>query len=101
MADTPMILIQLDVLSRDLARDCPNWIDVTGRTYDVDAPPEHGPQGRVHNTRWQADLTRYLLSGDAAILFRAETGADATTVATLRSHPSLVSHGGVTVYRTR
>jgi alpha-1,2-mannosyltransferase len=101
MADTPMILIQLDVLSRDLARDCPNWIDVTGRTYDVDAPPEHGPQGRVHNKRWQADLTRYLLSGDAAILFRAETGADATTVATLRSHPPLVSHGGVTVYRTR
>jgi hypothetical protein len=101
MADSPMILIQLDALSRGLAHDCPNWVDVTGRTYDVDAPPEHGPQGRVHNARWQADLTSYLLSGDAAILFRAETGADATTVATIRSHPVLVRHGGVTVYRTR
>jgi len=101
MADSPMILIELDVLSRDLGRGCPNWIDVTGRTYDVDAPPKHGPQGRLHNARWQADLTSYLLSGDAAILFRPETGADATTVATIRSNPVLVRHRGVTVYRTR
>jgi hypothetical protein len=101
MADSPMILIELDALSRGLAHDCPNWVDVTGRTYDVDAPPEHGPQGRLQNARWQADLTAYLLSGDAAILFRPETGADARTVATIRSHPVLVSHEGVTVYRTR
>lgn len=101
VSDTPMALIQLNALSRGLANDCPNWIDVTGRTYDVDAPPDDGPQGRLHNAKWQEDLRRYLLSGDAVILFRRETGADAETLRTIRELPVLARSEGLTVYRTR
>lgn len=101
MSDSPMALIELNALSRGLAKGCPNWIDVTGRTYDVDAPPDGGPQGRKDNARWQASLTRYLLSGDAALLFRPETGASAETVRAVSSHPVLVRAGRLSVYRTR
>ena len=64
MSDSPMSLIRLNALSRGLANGCPNWVDVTGRTYGPDRP-RHG-ESRAHNVRWQHDLTTYLRSGDAA-----------------------------------
>ena len=74
MSDSPMALIGLDALSRNLANGCPNWIDVTGRTYasDMNVRGEDGRRvSRVANPRWQQALRAYLLSGDAVIILRA------------------------------
>jgi alpha-1,2-mannosyltransferase len=99
MSDSPMALIELDVLSRDLAEHCPNWVDVTGRTYDRDAPPPGHFIGRAHNAKWQSDLRDYLLDGDATIIIRRSTGLDAATRRLIRHLPLLESAHGVRVYR--
>ena len=75
MSDSPMALIGLNALSRNLANGCPNWIDVTGRTYasDMNVRGENGRRlSRSANPRWQQALRDYLLSGDAVIIVRAE-----------------------------
>ena len=100
MSDSPMALIELNALSRGLGRGCPNWVDVTGRTYDVDKPAG-APVRRSQNLRWQRDLRRYLLSGGAVILIRSGTGASAQTKQVLSSDDVLATANGYTVYRTR
>lgn len=97
MADSPMALIELDVLSRDLSNHCPNWIDVTGRTYDVDDEPLSRPANRL----WQRDLRRYLLSGDAVIVIRDGTGLAPATMDAVTDHPVLDRSHGYTVYLVR
>ena len=96
MADSPMALIELNALSRGLAHGCPNWIDVTGRTYGVD----RAPVSRARNERWQHDLRRYLLRGDAVILIRAGTGASPATEREITGLTRLRRVGRYTVYRT-
>lgn len=98
-ADSPMALIALDTLSRGLADGCPNWVDVSGRTYDVDAVRTR-PTPRSHNVRWQGDIVRYLRSGQAAIVIRSGTGLDAASRAAIRSWPVLARSGRFTIYRT-
>lgn len=99
MADSPMALIALNALSRDLAHGCPNWVDVSGRTYDVDALHGGHFRTRAHNARWQHDLRRYLLSGDAMILIRSATGVSTATERILTAYPVLERSHGYTVYR--
>jgi hypothetical protein len=94
MSDSPMALIALDDLSRDLADRCQNWVDVTGRTYGIDAPPADHLVSRVHNEKWQRDLRRYLLSGNAVILVRGDTGVGPGIKDTIRRLPVLVDSGG-------
>jgi alpha-1,2-mannosyltransferase len=93
MADSPGALIELNVLSTDLARGCPNWVDVSGRTYDVDAPPPSRRVSRAANRKWQDDLRHYLLSGDAVITIRAATGYGTGTRRTLDRLPVLERAG--------
>lgn len=100
MADSPMALIAMDALSRDLANGCRNWVDVSGRTYDVDAPVGRF-RSRPHNRRWQVDVERYLLSGDAVILIRPTTGLSGPTRRAVTSLRPLVTSHGITVYRVR
>lgn len=101
VADAPMALIELNSLSRDLARGCPNWVDVTGRTYDADAGHGTTYTPRPRNRKWQADLRPYLLSGNAVILIRPATGLSAATRRAVTSHPVLARSHGYTVYRIR
>lgn len=99
MSDSPMSLIRFNALSRDLANGCPNWVDVTGRTYFGPDLPKHG-ESRAHNVRWQRDLVAYLRSGDAVVLVRqAGTGINRTTLHALARDGVLVRANGVTVYR--
>ena len=75
MSDSPMALIGLNALDRNLANGCPNWIDVTGRTYasDMAVRDQDGRRvPRMDNARWQRALREYLLSGDAVIIMRAK-----------------------------
>jgi hypothetical protein len=72
VADVPTALIELDVLSSDLRRSCPIWVDVTGLTYLRDSKhlPGGGPADRLQNAAWQHDLIAYLTSGSAAVMLR-------------------------------
>jgi hypothetical protein len=97
MTDSPMALIEVNALSRDLGNGCRNWVDVTGRTYGADSSPL--PRGR--NPRWQADILRYLLSGQALLVIRPGTGLSAATWRAIRRHPVLAQAGGYTIYLTR
>jgi alpha-1,2-mannosyltransferase len=81
-SDAPTVLIQLDVLSRDLARGCPVPVDFTGQTYDRFARqgPDGSPLPRETNPAWQAYARQYLTSGSATVLVRgSNNGFDATT----------------------
>lgn len=101
MADSNMALINLDVLTRDLNNGCPNWVDVSGRTYGIDAVRR--PDGRFYsrplNPVWQRDLTRYLLSGDAVVVVRAASGISATTLKRLRQGGRIACAHKHCVYR--
>lgn len=103
MADTPVVLIELNVLTRDLRRGCRNWIDVTGPTYGRDAAELHGPWViRADNPQWQRDLRQYLYSGDAFIVFRAaDTGIGPQLRRKLATTPILAQAGDVIVYCAR
>jgi hypothetical protein len=87
----------LNVLSQDLAHGCPQWVDVSGRTYGVDRSPQHLPRSR--NRRWQHDVVHYLLSGNAFVLkdVRRE-GLNRHTLAILR-HDRAVASGDTLVIR--
>jgi hypothetical protein len=104
MSDSPMALVELNVLSRDLANGCPNWVDVTGRTYSVDKPFRDGSGhwvARTYDPRWQRDLRRYLLSGDTLTLFRPYyTGVGAELRFILAGQVVLARSGNFTVFRT-
>ena len=98
-SDSPAALIELDALSRGLRDGCLNWVDVTGRTYGVDAPTDGAR--RTHNQIWQRDLLDYLESGDAVILLRPHhTGLSAATKDEIRRRGVLAQADGFTVYRT-
>jgi hypothetical protein len=99
-SDSPTALIELNALSRGLGEDCQNWIDVSGRTYGVDAPADGAR--RTHNSLWQRDLLDYLESGDAVILLRPhETGVTRATTRALRRPGVLARADGFVIYRAR
>ena len=97
ISDSPAALIQLNALSRGLANGCPNCIDVTGRSYDLDATDE----SRARNPQWQRELRRYLFSGDAVIVVRPATGYSPATRRALARHPVLGAAGGYVIRAVR
>lgn len=103
MSDSPMGLILLDSLSRNLANGCRNWVDVTGRTYAPDMVVRRPGGRRVPrdaNRVWQRALRDYLLSGDAVIIRRAgDTGMVPGTWEAIRSGGVLAAADGHVVYR--
>lgn len=97
--DAPIVLIQTDTLSSTLADGCPNWIDVTGRIYDVDRPKPGGNPSRRGNKKWQRSLNTYLFSGDLVIVMRPKLGIGVRLQRRLDQLPLLLDEGGVKVYR--
>lgn len=93
-SDDPQILAALDVLSTDLQRGCVVWPDVTGYTYDRDSLRLAGVDvPRNQNHRWQADVARFLLSGQATIIHRTATGLDVANRRRIDAGPTL-AHAG-------
>jgi hypothetical protein len=105
MSDSPMALIGLKALHRNLANGCANWIDVTGRTYgsDMDVRGQDGRRvSRVANPRWQRALRDYLLSGDAVIIMRAkDVGIGPTTREAILAGGILATDGTHVIYRVQ
>ena len=97
MTDSTSALILMNRLSDDLAHGCPNWIDVTGRTYfgvaKDDAP-------RTDNANWQRVLQHYLLSGDAVVIARPDgTEPSAQTWRLIRANQPIARGDGFVLYR--
>lgn len=91
MSNNPTLLLRLDALTRGLEHGCPNWIDVSGRKYGPDNPAKL----RAEHTTWAAQLTDYLLSGDAVAI----QGAHPRKVGTALAHqPVLARAGGHTIH---
>jgi hypothetical protein len=99
VSDDPQILAALDVLSRDLSRHCMVWPDVTGYTYDRDSVRVAGHViVRQQNAAWQADVTHYLLSGEAVIVHRSATELDASSTRSVDSGRVLARSGSWTLH---
>jgi alpha-1,2-mannosyltransferase len=101
-ADSPVALIQMDLLGRDLERQCPVWVDVTGLTYDTAGVRQANgdPIPRQLNRRWQQALIDYLLSGNATILVRRDgDGLAPDTARTIDHLPVLVRVSGHTLWQ--
>jgi hypothetical protein len=98
MTISPMALIELDALSRDLRNGCPVWVDTTGRTYGVDALSGPHYVRRRYNRKWQADVRRYLTSGGAFVLIGDDGSLDARTLAAIRANRLIVQEGSVSLY---
>ena len=103
-SDSPMLLIRMNVLSRDLDRGCEVWVDVSGTVLGPDAMTR-GRDGRAvppeRNARWQHDVTHYLLSGDATMVVRPQTGLSAASWRLIEAHGVLAKAGNIVIYRTR
>jgi hypothetical protein len=97
VSDSPMPLIMLGVLDRDLRRGCRNWIDVTGRSLGT---LRTGSRLRPLNPQWQRQLARYLTAGDTRTIFRRyDTGIGPRLYRVLSRCSVLASSGGFTVCR--
>lgn len=94
-SDDPFALAALNVLSRDYARGCTVWPDVTGWTYDRDALRDSSgtPVPRAKNAQWQRHLLTYLTPADAFLRHRGGTGASKATKAVIATHPVLAQSG--------
>ncbi|MCU1473266.1 MAG: hypothetical protein JWQ92_1334 [Amnibacterium sp.] len=99
VSDDPQILAALDVLSRDLSHHCTVWPDVTGYTYDRDSVRVAGHVVvRKQNAAWQADVTHYLLSGEAVVIHRSATELDAASTRSVDSGRVLARSGSWTLH---
>lgn len=95
MSDSPMALIEMNVLDRDLARGCQNWIDVTGQAFRL------GLTHQGTDLAWQRLFARYALSGDAVTLFRpSNTGISPELHGIFASLPRRAISGDFVVYDT-
>jgi hypothetical protein len=98
-SDTPIALIQLDVLSRDLAHGCQLWVDVIGRTYQPPLKPTGVVDGRPAVRRtyapWQQALGQYLLSGSAVVVLDPHAaGIAASTLRLVERGPAFADDDG-------
>ena len=99
--DSPVLLIELDRLSRSVREGCPLVLDPTGTSFDLD---RSSTADRAHRPEYQAAMAAYYGSGDATLLMRLRTGdgLSAATMASIRDHlPVVTEVGRVTVMTTR
>lgn len=97
-ADDPTVLIESDLLRRNLDRGCTLVVDPGGYSYDL-AEPGAAQVSRARNRVWQAWYLDHLREGDASITVRYTTsfGLSRATAATIRSWPVLAEVGDVVV----
>lgn len=97
-ADSAVALIELDVLSRDLARGCRVEADVTGPALALGSGPR---ASRSEDPRWQRQLMGYLASGDVVVLMRRpqDNNLSPENAAEITSWPLLAAVDHITVRR--
>lgn len=97
-ADDPSVLIAMDVLGRNLRRDCPLVLDLGGYSYDF-----RPPLVRERDPRWQRFFLDHLGSGTATMKVRYSTnfGLARATARAYRRWPILYEEGGFELRRPR
>ena len=101
VSDTPIALIEMNVLSRDLSNDCMVHVDVTGYTYEgeIGLGANDLPLARAKNAAWQKQILGYLRSGNAVILARGKsTGLSSASKQEITRWPVLTRIDGYTVF---
>jgi alpha-1,2-mannosyltransferase len=102
LSDSPIALIEMNVLSRDLRSGCGVRVDVTGYTYDheLDRGSNDRPLSRANNPAWQKQIVHYLTSGSAFILARTHrgTGLSRASMREISRWPVLAKIDGYTVF---
>ena len=101
MSDSPMALIEMDTLTRDLDRGCANLVDVTGLRYDLWRRDGYGGS-RAVDAAWNRAMVGYLRSGNALIFMRSPTSLLLTpaTQATVESGGLIADDDHYDLYRT-
>ena len=100
MALSPLALIELDALTKNLDDGCPQWVDATGRTYtSLDPANGKGRRSRAENLKWQTDLRNYLFSGNAFVLIGIGKHAfSRATLAAINRNELIIRDHGVLLY---
>jgi alpha-1,2-mannosyltransferase len=104
VSDTPIALIEMDALSRDLRNGCGVHVDVTGYTYEGELALGPGDRllARPRNAAWQRQLLGYLRSGNAVILARGKgTGLSRASKRVITQWPVLSRIDGYTLFARR
>ena len=102
-ADSPVILVISNSLSRDLNQDCKVIFDVNGTIYGVTEPPGSNllsaTQRRKHSTEYQSELVRYFEDSDLFILKRLSAdGLARNSLLSLENKKLIERQNGFTVY---
>jgi len=86
--DDPTLLVETNLLSRNLARGCPLIVDLGGYSYHLQ-PGATAHRARSKNRQWQRFAIDYLAGGRASVVvrFEDEAGLSAKTWRTIRSWP--------------
>ncbi len=97
-ADDPTVLIETDLIGRNLERGCLVLVDPGGVSYDI-AEPGQEQVPRARNTAWQAFYLAYFRAADAVVPVRytVRFGLSQQTADTVEGWPVVVRVGGVTV----
>ena len=95
MVDEPATSILMDRLSADLARGCPNWVDVGGHRYRYLLNATGRAQVAAATRRADAALVQYLRSGQAAVVVRVW---GTSVVSALARHGTIDCGRGYAVY---
>jgi hypothetical protein len=97
MTDSPMALIDMNLLTTELRRGCPDMVDVTGLIFVLD----HQDHRRGVIRTWNSDMISYLRSGDAMLFFRPPRAIDLlpATAQRIETNGVLVKVGEYGLYR--
>jgi alpha-1,2-mannosyltransferase len=101
LSDTPIALIEMNVLSRDLRNGCKVRVDVTGYTYEGELAlgPNDQVLARPKNAAWQKQVLSYLTSGNAVLLARQRgTGLSHASRRDIARWPVLAKIDGYTLF---
>jgi alpha-1,2-mannosyltransferase len=104
LSDTPIALIEMNVLSRDLSNGCKVRVDVTGYTYEGELGLGRNDQllARKKNAAWQRQVLGYLTSGSAVLIARRKgTGLSRASLRAIARWPVLASIDGYTLFARR
>lgn len=93
-SDDPTVLIETNLLRRNLSRRCPLVADLGGYSYDL-RPATTLHVGRAHNKQWQQFARAYLSSGKTTVIvrFRIARGYNKATKRLIASWPVLAEAG--------
>ena len=103
-ADSPVLLIQTGLLSRDLAAHCPIRLDPSGMSYDIDQHLAAGvSRTRANVPEYQQAMLACYGGGDAAMFVRLGSGdgLSPATWAALRLRLPIASKTGPVIVLAR